>query len=43
MTFAARATFLARTLGFRCAAGFLRNREVAFEDAYLILFGKKPR
>jgi len=38
-----RAKQLQRTLGIRCAAGFLRNREVPFEQAYLVIFGRLPR
>lgn len=38
-----RARFMSRTLGMRCAAGFLRNRDIPFEDAYEILLGRKPR
>jgi hypothetical protein len=37
-----RAYFLRRTLGLRCAAGFLRNRDVSLEDA-LRVFGFQPR
>ena len=39
----ARARFLMSTLGVRCAAGFLRNRQIPFEDAHEILLGTKPR
>lgn len=38
-----RARAIARTLGFRSAAGFLRNREIKFEDAHWLLFGYAPR
>lgn len=38
-----KARNLAKQLGFRCAAGFLRNREVPFEQAYQILFNRAPR
>ena len=38
--FAYRALDIKRTLGTRCAAGFLRNRNVAFADALLILTGR---
>ncbi len=34
-----RATFLQRTLGTRCAAGFLRNRDVCLQEALYILCG----
>lgn len=38
-----RARCLTRNLGMRVAAGFLRNREVTFEDAHMILLGRAPR
>jgi len=38
-----RARSIARTLGFRRAAGYLRNRDVAFADAHWVLFGCAPR
>lgn len=38
-----KAKQLQRTLGVRSAAGYLRNREVSFDEAYLVLFGRMPR
>jgi hypothetical protein len=38
-----RARCLTKNLGMRVAAGFLRNREVSFEDAHLALLGRAPR
>lgn len=38
-----KARALTRQLGYRCAAGFLRNRGVSFDEAYLILFNRAPR
>lgn len=38
-----RARCLTRNLGMRAAAGFLRNRDVSFEDAHLALLGRRPR
>lgn len=38
-----RARVLSRSLGYRCAAGYLRNREVPFETAYQVIFGREPR
>lgn len=38
-----RAANIAKTLGYRAAAGYLRNREVPFEQAYEALFGRQPR
>jgi hypothetical protein len=39
-----RAEFIQRTLGTRCAAGFLRNRDVPFEIALQTLVpNAKPR
>lgn len=38
--FAFRALDIKRTLGTRCAAGYLRNRKVAIEDALFILVGR---
>lgn len=40
---AVRAIKLQNNLGTRCAAGFLRNRDVSFEEALFILLGTKPR
>lgn len=37
-----KARTLTTQLGHRCAAGFLRNRGVSFEQAYEILFNRKP-
>lgn len=39
----ARAISIARSLGYRCAAGYLRNRGFGFVDAYFALFGRFPR
>lgn len=36
-----RANVIKRTLGMRCAAGFLRNRNVSLDEALIILLGKK--
>lgn len=41
--FAYRALILKNTLGTRCAAGFLRNRNVSLEEALFILTGKGGR
>jgi hypothetical protein len=38
-----RAKQIQRTLGVRYAAGFLRNRQVPFEEAHLLLLGRFPR
>lgn len=38
-----RALILKRTLGTRCAAGFLRNREVPLEEALFLLVGRVVR
>lgn len=38
-----RAVNIARTLGYRAAAGYLRHREVEFKDALLMLTGKTER
>jgi hypothetical protein len=38
-----KARSLTRSLGFRCAAGYLRNRDVPFETAYEAIFGRPPR
>lgn len=38
-----RAKYIARTLGVRAAAGYLRNRRVDFAEAHFILLGTKPR
>ena len=38
-----RARNLTRNLGMRVAAGFLRNRQVSFDDAHMILLGRPPR
>lgn len=35
-----RARFIKRTLGYRAAAGYLRNQGVSFEAALFILLGK---
>lgn len=40
-TLAPRAEFLQRTLGTRCAAGFLRNRDVCLQEALFILCGTR--
>jgi hypothetical protein len=40
LQFAPRALTIARTLGIRCAAGFLRNRNVSLEDALFMLVGR---
>jgi hypothetical protein len=39
MMLAGQARFLKRTLGTRCAAGFLRNRGATIQEAMLILAG----
>lgn len=41
--FTLRAVSIRDTLGMRPAAGYLRNRGVPFEQAHLILLGRKPR
>jgi len=38
-----KAKQMQRTLGIRYAAGYLRNREVSFEQAHLVLLGTMPR
>jgi hypothetical protein len=38
-----RAQILARTLGMKTAAGFLRNRRVDFAEAVFILTGRMER
>jgi hypothetical protein len=38
-----RAINLKKSLGVRCAAGYLRNREVQFDVAYFAMFGRLPR
>lgn len=38
-----RALMIARNLGTRSAAGFLRNRDVTFEEAHFMLLGYGPR
>lgn len=38
-----RAKALRWTLGYRCAAGYLRNQGFEFEEAYRTLFGRSPR
>lgn len=38
-----RARDLTRSLGWRRAAGYLRNRDIPFEQAYMILFNRKPK
>lgn len=40
---AVRAYKIQHNLGTRAAAGFLRNRDVPFEDALYILLGTRPR
>lgn len=37
-----RARFIAGTIGYRSAAGFLRNRDVDFDSAYRMLFNRQP-
>jgi hypothetical protein len=37
-----KARELTRSLGYRCAAGYLRNRNVSFEVAYEALFNRAP-
>lgn len=37
-----RSLFLKRTLGIRCAAGYLRNRGVSVETAVYLLATKRP-
>lgn len=36
-----RAVLINNSLGTRCAAGFLRNRNVSLAEALLILVGRK--
>lgn len=38
----AKARQLTNTLGYRAAAGYLRNREVPFEVAYQVIFNRMP-
>ena len=38
-----RADSIARSLGIRCAAGYLRNQQVSFEEAHYLLLGIAPR
>lgn len=38
-----RARNLTRTLGARCAAGYLRNKGLPFEVTYIALFNREPR
>lgn len=38
-----RARDLTKNLGYRTAAGFLRNKDIPFEQAYQILFNRQPR
>ena len=38
-----RAHNIRKSLGVRCAAGYLRNRGVSFEQAYRTIFGREPR
>lgn len=38
-----RAQALTRSLGMRCAAGYLRNRNITFEAAHMALLGRVPR
>ena len=38
-----RAKHLVKTLGVRCAAGYLRNRGVSLEAALYVLLGTTPR
>jgi hypothetical protein len=38
-----RAYQIHRSLGMRCAAGFMRNRGVPFEEAHIALLGRTPR
>jgi hypothetical protein len=38
-----RARAIQRSLGNRVAAGYLRNQEVPFADAYELLIGRAPR
>lgn len=38
-----KAKQMQRTLGVRSAAGYLRNREVSFDQAHLVLLGRLPR
>ena len=40
---ARKARNLVNSLGYRVAAGYLRNREIPFEEAYMIIFNKEPR
>lgn len=43
MTDTIRARYIARTLGLRAAAGFLRNRGWPFESALWVLCRRHPR
>jgi hypothetical protein len=38
-----RAIAITKTLGYRVAAGYLRNQGVKFELAYELLFNRAPR
>lgn len=38
-----KARNIARTLGVRRGAGYLRNREVSFAVAHTVLLGRAPR
>mgnify|MGYP000884200627 FL=1 len=40
LQFVPRARHIKKSLGVRCAAGYLRNREVSLEDALRILVGR---
>jgi len=41
--FLKKSVVLKRQLGVRCAAGYLRNRDVPFEIAHQVLLGYPPR
>lgn len=38
-----KARDLVRSLGYKSAAGYLRNRDVDFATAYQVIFGRAPR
>lgn len=41
--FITRARSIAKSLGMRSAAGYLRNQKVDFAEAHFILLGRAPR
>lgn len=38
-----RAESIRKSLGYRAAAGYLRNRQVGFAEAHRMLLGTQPR